>query len=157
MKFRYLILFALLVVFPRSSFAQMADKKALTLQEAQKIAAVAEAAAVKNHLRQSIAIIDDGGNLLVFYRMDNAQLAGVKMAQGKAHTALFFQSPSKAFADRITKGQTNVLDLPGLLPADGGLPLMYQGQLVGAVGVSGASPTQDGQTAAAAAAALQQN
>jgi glc operon protein GlcG len=135
--------------------AQMVDKKAMTLQEAQKIATAAEAAAVKNHLRQSIAILDDGGNLLVFYRMDNAQLAGVAIAQGKARTALFFQGPSKAYADKIDKGQTNVLDLPGLLPADGGVPLMYQGQLVGAIGVSGATPTQDGQTAATGAAVLQ--
>jgi glc operon protein GlcG len=134
--------------------AQVVDKKALSLAGAQKIAEAAEAAAISNHLKQSIAILDDGGNLLVFFRMDDAQLAGIQMAVGKARTALNFQGPSKAFADRIVAGQTNVLGLPGMLPAEGGLPLMYDGKMIGAIGVSGASPTQDGQTAATAAATL---
>jgi uncharacterized protein GlcG (DUF336 family) len=154
MRARILSLIVVLLSLADSASAQVADKKALTLAGAQKIAAAAQAAAVSNHLKQSIAILDDGGNLLVFYRMDEAQLAGVQMAVGKARTALNFQGPSKGFADRIAAGQMNVLALPGMLPADGGLPLMYEGKIVGAVGVSGASPTQDGQTAATAAAAL---
>jgi uncharacterized protein GlcG (DUF336 family) len=149
------ITFLLLLAFAHGAQAQVADKKVLTLAGAQGIVAVALAAAKANQLRQSIAVVDDGGNLLAFVRMDDAQLAGVKMAQGKARTALMFQGPSKGFADRIAAGQVNVLALPDMLPADGGQPLIYAGKLVGAVGVSGASPAQDGQTAVKAAASLQ--
>ncbi len=129
-------------------------KKTLTLAGAQRIAAAAQAIAVANKFRQSIAVLDDGGNLLLFYRMDGAQLAGVRVAMAKARTALEFQGPSKSFADRILAGQTNVLGLPGAAPIDGGVPLIQDGQIVGAIGVTGASPTQDGQTAVAAAATL---
>ena len=132
----------------------VASKKTLTLAGAQKIAAAAQAIAVANKFRQSVAVLDDGGNLLVFYRMDGAQLAGFRVAMAKAHTALEFQGPSKSFADRILAGQTNVLGLPGAAPIDGGVPLIQDGQIVGAIGVTGASPTQDGQTAVAAAATL---
>ena len=134
--------------------AQLADKKILTLAGAQKLAAAAQAIAVSKHYRQSIVVLDDGGNLLVFYRMDGAQLAGIEVALAKARTALMFQTTSKSFADRVLAGQTNVLGLPGAAPIDGGVPLLYDNALVGAIGVSGASPTQDGETAAAAAATL---
>ena len=91
----------------------LADKKALTLAGARKVAATAEALAVRNGFRQSVVVVDDGGNLLLFHRMDGAQLAGFEVAMAKARTALFFQTPSKSFADRVLAGQTNVLGLPG--------------------------------------------
>ncbi len=134
--------------------AQLADKKVLTLAGAQQVAAAAQALAVTNGFRQSIVVLDDGGNLLVFYRMDAAQLAGFQVAMAKARTALLFQTTSKSFADRVLAGQTNVLGLPGAAPIDGGVPLMHDGRIVGALGISGASPAQDGQTATAAAATL---
>ncbi len=134
--------------------ASFADKKMLTLAGAQKIADAAHALAVANNYRQSIVVLDDGGNLLVFYRMDGAQLAGFDVSMAKARTALMFQTTSKSFADRVLAGQTNVLGLPGAAPIDGGVPLLHDGRIVGAIGVSGASPTQDGQTATAAAAGL---
>ena len=132
----------------------LADKKALTLAGARQVAAAAEAVAVHNGFRQSVVVLDDGGNLLLFHRMDGAQLAGFEVAMAKARTALFFQTPSKSFADRVLAGQTNVLGLPGAAPVDGGVPLMHDGQLVGALGVTSASPAQDGQTATEAATAL---
>jgi glc operon protein GlcG len=147
--------FLLLLALAQGAQAQVADKKVLTLAGAQGVVEAALALAKSNQLRQSIAVVDDGGNLLAFVRMDDAQLAGVQMALGKARTALMFQGPSKGFADRIAAGQLNVLDLPDMLPADGGQPLLYEGKIVGAVGVSGASPAQDGQTALKAAASLQ--
>ena len=146
---------ALLLATLHGAAAQLADKKVLTLAGAQQIAAAAQAIAVKNNFRQSIVVLDDGGNLLVFYRMDDAQLAGFQVAMAKAKTALMFQTTSKSFADRVLSGQTNVLGLPGAAPIDGGVPLMHEGKIVGAIGVTGASPTQDGQTATAAAATLQ--
>ncbi|TDV33626.1 uncharacterized protein GlcG (DUF336 family) [Paraburkholderia caballeronis] len=147
--------FLLLLAFAHGVQAQIADKKALTLAGAQGIVEAALAEAKSSQLRQSIAVVDDGGNLLAFVRMDDAQLAGVQMAVRKARTALLFQGPSKGFADRVAAGQLNVLALPDMLPADGGQPLVYGGKIVGAVGVSGASPAQDGQTALKAAASLQ--
>ena len=146
---------ALLLSAGHGATAQLADKKVLTLAGAQKIADAAHALAVTSNYRQSIAILDDGGNLLVFYRMDGAQLAGFQVSMAKARTALMFQTPSKAFADRVLAGQTNVLGLPGAAPIDGGVPLVHDGKIVGAIGVSGASPAQDGQTATAAAATLE--
>jgi glc operon protein GlcG len=152
MRFAPILIAALL--FGTSAAAQFTDKKVLTLAGAQKIAAAAQAIAVSKNYRQSIVILDDGGNMLVFYRMDGAQLAGIKVALAKASTALLFQTTSKSFADRVLAGQTNVLGLPGAAPIDGGVPLMHDGKIVGAIGVSGASPTQDGETATAAAATL---
>ena len=88
--------------------------------------------------------------------MDGAQLAGIQVALAKARTALLFQTTSKSFADRVLAGQTNVLGVPGAAPIDGGIPLMHEDKIVGAIGVSGASPAQDGETATAAAATLDQ-
>ena len=146
---------ALLLATLHGAAAQLADKKVLTLAGAQQIAAAAQAIAVKNNFRQSIVVLDDGGNLLVFYRMDDAQLAGFQVAMAKAKTALMFQTTSKSFADRVLSGQTNVRGLPGPAPTNAGAPRSPKGKIVGAIGVTGASPTQDGQTATAAAATLQ--
>jgi glc operon protein GlcG len=154
MRKRMTIVLVLLALAQGAWAQTVVDRKALTLAGAQGVVEVALAAAKVNQLRQSIAVLDEGGNLVAFARMDDAQLAGVQMAIGKARTALMFQDPSKDFADRIAAGQLNVLALPGMLPADGGQPLIYDGKIIGAVGVSGASPTQDGQTALKAAASL---
>ena len=154
MKGLHLAFVAALLLGTGTASAQLADKKVLTLAGAQKLAAAAQAIAVSKSYRQSIVVLDDGGNMLVFYRMDGSQLAGIEVALAKARTALLFQTTSKSFADRILAGQTNVLGLPGAAPIEGGVPLLHDNVVVGAIGVSGASPTQDGETATAAAAAL---
>ena len=154
MKRLHLAYVAALLVGTGTASAQLTDKKALTLAGAQKLAAAAQAIAVSKNYRQSIVVLDDGGNMLVFYRMDGSQLAGIEVALAKARTALLFQTTSKSFADRVLAGQTNVLGLPGAAPIDGGVPLLHDNAVVDAIGVSGASPTQDGETAAAAAATL---
>ncbi len=145
---------AALLVGAGTASAQLTDKKALTLAGAQKLAAAAQAIAVSKNYRQSIVVLDDGGNMMVFYRMDGSQLAGIEVALAKARTALLFQTTSKSFADRVLAGQTNVLGLPGAAPIEGGVPLLHDNAIVGAIGVSGASPAQDGETATAAAATL---
>ena len=145
---------AALLVGAGTASAQLTDKKALTLAGAQKLAAAAQAIAVSKNYRQSIVVLDDGGNMMVFYRMDGSQLAGIEVALAKARTALLFQTNSKSFADRVLAGQTNVLGLPGAAPIEGGVPLLHDNAIVGAIGVSGASPAQDGETATAAAATL---
>jgi uncharacterized protein GlcG (DUF336 family) len=134
--------------------AQLATKKALTLAAAKDIAAAAEAEAVKNKWNVVIAVVDDGGHLVYLQRMDETQIGSVEVAQEKARTAVRFKRPSKALEDAVAGGRNVVLRLPGALPVEGGLPLSADGKIIGAIGVSGVTSQQDGQIAAAGAAAL---
>jgi len=132
-----------------SGFAQLADKKALTLAAAKQIAAAAEAEATNNKFNMVITILDDGGNLLYLERMDDAQLASVTISQGKAHTALAFKRPTKMMEDGVAAGRTATLSLPGAIMIEGGLPLTVDGKVIGSIGVSGGTSAQDGQVAKA--------
>jgi glc operon protein GlcG len=135
--------------------AQLMDKKALSLEVAKKIAAAAEAEALKNNWKVIIAIMDDGGHLVYLERLDEAQLGSIDVAIQKAHTAVSFKRPTKAFEDAvITQGRTVVLSLPHVAPIEGGLPLMVDEKVIGAIGVSGVTAQQDGQIAKAGADAL---
>ncbi len=92
-----------------------------------------------------IAIVDEGGHLLYLQRMDEAQVASVEIAPMKARTAAPFKRPSKVFEDRVNAaGGVNVLGLPGVVPSEGGLPIMVDGKVIGAIGVSGVLSSQDG-------------
>jgi len=112
-------------------------KNALTLADAKQIAAAAEAEALKNNWRVTIAVLDDGGNLLFLQRLDEAPLGSIVVAQEKARTALLFKRPTKVFEEIIASGRTAMLTLPGATPIEGGLPLLNNGQLIGAIGVGG--------------------
>jgi uncharacterized protein GlcG (DUF336 family) len=133
--------------------AQLATKKSLTLAAAKKLAAAAEAEASKNGWNVVIAILDDGANLLYLQRMDGSQIGSIEVAQEKARTAVRFKRPSKALEDAVTGGRNVVLRLP-VMPIEGGIPLMVDGQLIGAIGVSGVTSQQDGQIATAGVAAM---
>ena len=124
-------------------------KNALTLADAKQIAAAAEAEALKNNWRVTIAVLDDGGNLLFLQRLDEAPLGSIVVAQEKARTALLFKRPTKVFEEIIASGRTAMLTLPGATPIEGGLPLLNNGQLIGAIGVSGVQSPQDAQIAGA--------
>jgi glc operon protein GlcG len=124
-------------------------KNALTLTDAKLIAAAAKAEAVKNNWRVTIAVLDDGGNLLFLQRLDEAPLGSIVVAQEKARTALLFKRPTKVFEEIIASGRTAMLTLPGATPIEGGLPLLNNGQLIGAIGVSGVQSPQDAQIAGA--------
>ncbi|MGO9235507.1 MAG: GlcG/HbpS family heme-binding protein [Methylocella sp.] len=124
-------------------------KNALTLADAKKIAAAAEAEALKNNWRVTIAVLDDGGNLLFLQRLDEAPLGSIVVAQEKARTALLFKRPTKVFEEIIASGRTAMLTLPGATPIEGGLPLLNNGQIIGAIGVSGVQSPQDAQIAGA--------
>ena len=124
-------------------------KNALTLADAKQIAAAAEAEALKNNWRVTIAVLDDGGNLLFLQRIDEAPLGSIVVAQEKARTALLFKRPTKVFEEIIASGRTAMLTLPGATPIEGGLPLLNNGQLIGAIGVSGVQSPQDAQIAGA--------
>jgi uncharacterized protein GlcG (DUF336 family) len=133
----------------------LADKKALTLAVAKRIAAAAEQEAAKNNWNIFIAIVDDGGNLMYLERMDDSQLASQEVSIAKARSALLFKRPTKALEDAVTGGRVVVMALTNAVPVEGGLPLIAYGKIVGAIGISGASSAQDGIIAKAGVAELE--
>jgi len=137
------------LAFAADSDAQLLDKKTLTLAEAKKVAAAAEAEAKKNKWAVSIAVVDDGGNLLYMQRLDDAPLSSINISIGKATTAAIFKKPTKALEDSANGGRTALVSLPGVTPLQGGLPVMAGGKVIGAVGVSGVAKEQDEQVAKA--------
>jgi uncharacterized protein GlcG (DUF336 family) len=128
---------------------QLPTKKILTLEAAKQIAAAANAEAKKNKWNVAIAIVDDGAHLIYLERMDSTQIASVVVAQEKAMTAVRFKRPSKALEEAVVAGRNVVMTLPGATPIEGGLPILVEGELIGAIGVSGGTSSQDGVVAAA--------
>ena len=123
----------------------------LTLANAREILATAEAEAVRSGVAVAIAILDAGGYLLDFSRMDGAHRGTIDVAIAKARCAAVFGRPTKNFADAYAGGRTALVALPSVVPFDGGTPIMRDGHLVGAIGVSGAPEEVDGQIAVAGA------
>ena len=126
----------------------------IALEVARKVAAGAAAEAKKNNFTMAIAIVDNGGTLTYFEKIDGTQLGSVDIAVSKARSANAFKRPTKVFEDAVVAGRNVVLALPGVLPLEGGVPLVADGKVIGAIGVSGGSAPQDGQVAAAGAGAL---
>jgi glc operon protein GlcG len=133
---------------------KLADKKALTLAVAKQVAAAAETEAAKNKFTMVIAIMDDGGNLIYLEKMDETQIGSIDVAQAKARSAIAFKRPTKAFQDAVAAGNTGILKLPGAIATEGGVPLVVDGKIIGAIGVSGGTSAQDGTVAQAGADAL---
>jgi glc operon protein GlcG len=131
----------------------MKSKPCLTLEDCKKIGAACEAEARKNNWNVVIAILDDGGHLLWLARMDGATPANAEIALGKARTAAVSRRSTKVWEDRISGGRLSMLAMP-VLPVQGGMPIMHEGQCVGAVGVSGVQSHEDEQIANAGIAAL---
>jgi glc operon protein GlcG len=129
---------------------------AITLEQAKKVMAGAEAEANKNKWNVCIAVLDSGGNLVMMHRMDGAQFGSIDVARDKAYSAVAFRRPTKAFEDALGQGGTNlrILRIPGASPLEGGLPIIVDGKLIGAVGVSGVLATQDAQIGRAGIEAL---
>ena len=134
---------------------ELATKKVLTLEAAQHIAQAARAEAKKNGWNMVICVVDDGGHLIYLERMDGTQLGSVRVAQDKARTAVLFKRPSKALEEAVTGGRTVMMMLAGVTPVEGGIPIIARGQLIGAIGVSGATSPEDGLVAAAGLSALE--
>lgn len=128
----------------------------ITLEQAKKALAGAEAEARKNNWNVVIAILDSGGNLVLLERMDNTQIGGVEVAQQKAYSAVAFRRPGKVFQDAIAAGGVGLrfLRLEGAVPLDGGLLIVADGKIIGGIGVSGVTSEQDAQIASAGLAAL---
>lgn len=136
--------------------AQTVEKKALTLSGAKKIIEAAVADAKSRHAPGSaIAVVDDGGHLIVMERLDNTVPASSAISIGKARTAALFRRSTKFFEDVVNNGRTAMTTLSDFTPLQGGVPIVVDGQVIGAVGVSGAaSAQQDEEIALAALGAL---
>ena len=134
--------------------ADLATKKALTLEVAKQLGAVAEKAAAANKWTMVIAILDDGGNLMYLERMDETQIGSIEVAIQKGRSAVTFKRPTKVFEDAVAGGRTALLRLPGAVPVEGGLPITVDGKIIGAIGVSGGTSPQDGEVGKAALDAL---
>ena len=136
------------------SMAQIATRKALTLVGADMVAQAAEAAALGRGARVVIAVVDEFGKPIVLRRLDGAQIASADVAMDKARSAAVFRRPSKELEDQVRGGRYGALQLAGGVTLQGGVPLMSDGQAVGAIGVSGETPDEDEAVAFAGARAL---
>lgn len=126
----------------------MKNKKCLTLVDVKIIASGCESEALRQNWAVSIAIVDDGGHLLWLQRLDNAPLTSMQIASGKAHTSAMGRKTSKVYEDMVTNGRVAALSMPGELTfLEGGEPIIVDGEIVGAVGVSGVKSPEDAQIA----------
>lgn len=132
----------------------LSSKPVLTLEDAKRVAAAAETEARTNEWKVVIAVVDDGGHLLYLQRSHDTQFGSVDTAIAKAHAAVAFQRPTKASEDAVLSGRLIHLALPGVIPAEGGVPLMRDGAVIGGLGISGVRSFQDGQIAQAGLNAL---
>ncbi|MBI1767682.1 MAG: heme-binding protein [Bacteroidetes bacterium] len=128
----------------------------IKLEQAEKVMAAALEEAKNNNWMMAIAIVDTSGKLVLFKKIDNTQIGSVDVAIGKATTANNFKRPSKVFEDAVAGGGIGlrILSLPGVTPLEGGELIMFNGKIIGAIGVSGAQSTQDGQVARAGASVI---
>ena len=126
----------------------------ITLQTAKQVAAKAMGVANQNRYRVAIAIVDTAGHLVYFEKLDDTQTASVEVAIAKAKSASTFKRETKVFEMALANGRTPILGLPGAVPIEGGIPLVENGEIIGAIGVSGVKSDQDGQVAMAGARSL---
>jgi uncharacterized protein GlcG (DUF336 family) len=134
----------------------MLSKPILTLTDAKLIAAAAETEAQANNWHVVIAVVDDGGHLLYLQRGHETQFGSVETAMMKARAAVAFQRPTKSSEDAVLSGRLIHLALPGVIPAEGGVPILTNGMVIGGIGVSGVRSFQDGQIALAGVAIFNQ-
>ena len=147
---------AFLAIVPGSAQQPPAYGTPMTLEQAKKAMAAAEAEAAKNNWSVVIAIVDSTGHLIMLHRMDNASYGSIRTAAGKAKTAFDFRQPTKNFNDRLTAGTApHLLTIEGATFIEGGLPIVVGGKIVGAIAAAGATGAQDGQVAKAGADAVQ--
>ena len=151
---RSLVLPASLGLVAAPAAPQLPMKSVLTLDAVKRVAAAAEADADRRGATVVIAVVDDGGHLLMLERLDDTQVASVDVAIAKARTAAIFRRPSKVFEDQVKNGRVAALALPGAAALQGGVPLYYEGRVVGAIGVSGNTPQEDEEIALSGAAVM---
>lgn len=125
----------------------MYDRKTLSLEDAKRIAAAAETEAKQNNWPVVITVLDDGGHLIYLQRADGTQLGSIEIAIAKGRGAILFKRPTKNFEEMLAAGRLGFLSAPNVLPIEGGLPVIVDGEIVGAVGVSGVKSSEDAQVA----------
>jgi uncharacterized protein GlcG (DUF336 family) len=145
---------ALALLLAGTGWGEPLQKKSVSLEDARKAAAAAATEAKKNKWNMAIAVVDDGGHLIYFERIDETQFGSVDIAIGKARTAASLKRPTKALEDALNGGQYAILTYPNTLPREGGLPIFADGKVVGAIGVSGVKSSEDAQVAKAGVDAL---
>ena len=147
------LLAAALVLAPAASAQAQTPMygPSITADMAKRVAAPAVAEAKKNNWTMAIAVVDTSGELVYFEKMDGTQTGSVTVSIEKARTAALFKRPTKAFQDTVAAGGEGlrILSLPGAIPVEGGIPLLMDGKIVGAIGVSGGTSAQDGTAAQA--------
>ncbi|MBI5342293.1 MAG: heme-binding protein [Deltaproteobacteria bacterium] len=143
-------------LFAGAAWPAPLQKKSISLEDAKKAAAAAAMEAKKNKWNMAIAVLDDGGQLVYFERIDETQIGSIDIAIGKARTAVAYKRPTKALEDALNSGQPAVLSFPNTLPREGGLPILFEGKVIGGIGVSGGTSSQDAQVAKAGVDALNQ-
>jgi glc operon protein GlcG len=149
------IILGAVALLPPAAIAQFAQKKVLTLEIARAIVAAAESEATRSHLAGVVAVVDDGGWPILIERMDHAAyLASVELAPGKARTAALFKKPSQALEDAINHGRVAAVTAQGFTEMQGGIPIVVDGEVVGAIGTSFDTPEHDVQIAQAGLAAV---
>jgi len=153
----FALLGLLCAVFASGSLLAQNYGPTITLEQARTALAAAEAEARSQNWPVAIAIVDTAGGLVAFSKLDNTQNASVVIAQDKARSAALFKRPTKVFEDALAGGGVGLrfLTLQGAITVNGGIPLMVDGAIIGAIGVSGVTSEQDGVVAAAGVAALQ--
>jgi uncharacterized protein GlcG (DUF336 family) len=146
------LLVGLLLLLPgRVLYAQLLDKKVLTVEAAEIVANAAAEEAKKRDATVVIVVVDEAGYPIVLKRLNDTQVASVDVGIGKARTAAIFRRPSKVFEGQVRNGRVAALALAGATPLQGGLPLVHDGKVVGAIGVSGNTPQEDEDIAMAGA------
>jgi glc operon protein GlcG len=128
----------------------------VSVEAAKKAAAAALAEAVKNHWTMAVAVVDPNGTLIYYEKMDNTQIGSAQVSINKARSAALYKRPTKALQDALASGGAGlrVMALEGAVPVEGGVPLLSQGKIIGAIGVSGDSSDHDGLCANAGAATI---
>ena len=148
---------AAVVLLGPSAQAQLLQKKALSLEAARKMVAAAEAEAERNHWRGVVAVVDEGGWAILLERMDHAAMtASVELAAGKARSAALFKKPTQALEEAINHGRYAAITARGFIEMQGGLQVVVDGEVIGGIGASFATPEEDEQIAKAGLAALNQ-
>jgi uncharacterized protein GlcG (DUF336 family) len=142
-------------VVPAVAHSQLLDSKVVSLQAAKTMAVAAEAEAKKHGWSVAVAVVDVSGNLIVFDRMDDVQIGSVDVAIQKARTAARFRRPTKALADALAANGNGILSVRDAVAVAGGIPIVADGKVIGAVGCSGMTSDQDATAAQAGVDALQ--
>jgi glc operon protein GlcG len=146
------LLASITILISSCAAGELPTKSILTLEFAKKLVAAAESEAIRRGATVVVAVVDDGGHLVLLERLDDTQVASVEVAIGKARTAAIFRRPSKVFEDQAKDGRVAAIALPGATPLQGGVPITVNGNVIGAIGASGNSPQEDEDIAKAGTA-----